>query len=207
MPETIDQKNRPRGRPFKSNAERDVMKKRITQTAQRMFQEEGYAKVSMRRIAKEVGCSPMTLYKYYDGKIAVLQTLWAFVFYEVFNQLNRKLEGVLHPKERLRIVCLNYVGYWIEHQEHYRLVFMTEGVTQPEVSMFVGVPEIESCLGLLNDAVTAANAIQSSDPIMKIKVDLLISTLHGIAHNIITISGYPWSDAEEMIDHFVENIV
>lgn len=206
MTTAIDHDIRPRGRPVKSDDERDAMKKRITETARQMFQEEGYAKVSMRRLAKQVGCSPMTLYKYYDGKIAILQTLWGFVFDDIYERLNGQSRNVSEPKERLRTLCRAYVGYWIEHQDHYRLVFMTEGITQPEVSMFIGTPEIAACIGLLAEAVTGCAKAVGSDHANKIKIDLLISSLHGISLNIITISGYPWSDAEQMIDHLVASI-
>ena len=207
MSKAVDDDNRPRGRPFKSFREREAMKKRIAETAKNMFQTEGYAKVSMRRLAKEVGCSPMTLYQYYDGKIAVLQTLWAFVFADIFDQLNEQLEHVSDPKDRLRVISTIYVRYWIAHEDHYRLVFMTEGVTQPDVTTFIGTPEIEACVSILAATAMAAMAAPSSDHMVKVKVDLLISTLHGIALNAITISGYPWSNVEEMVALFVEEIV
>jgi len=202
-----DDQPRPRGRPFKSKEQRDEIKIHIAKTAQSLFQKEGYATVSMRRLAKEAGCSPMTLYKYYDGKIAVLQTLWQVVFKDVFEQLHKALISVSHPKERIRTLCHDYVRYWIDHPEHYRLVFMAEGVTQPEVSMFINQSEITSGFEVFAEALGNAMEQPCTEMMMKVKIDLLLSMMHGIVHNRITMSGYSWSKPEVMIDHMIHNIV
>lgn len=204
MEEEMDVKRR--GRPHKSDAERQAMMKHVAQTAQQMFQSEGYAAVSMRRLAKEVGCSPMTLYKYYDGKIAILHTLWAVVFRELFDELKARLENDPLPLNRLRIACRYYVHYWLDHPDHYRLVFMADGVTQPEVSAFIDSPEIVEGFAILANCVAAVVGRSTDDRDAKIKIDLVMGALHGIAHNKITISGYSWSEADLLVDSLIKSI-
>ena len=193
--------------PEKTADEREEMKQRIAETAHKLFQDEGYATVSMRRLAKEVGCSPMTLYKYYDGKIAVLQTLWAVVFRDLFEEMRHRLKKEQNTRQKASAACLYYVNYWLDHPEHYRLVFMAEGVTQPEVSMFVDNPEIAGGFGTLTQIIAKAAGGSINDPGIKAKIDLVVSALHGIAHNKITISGYPWADAEVMIDNLINYLI
>jgi len=62
-----------RGRPAITTEQREEMRARIAGEAKRLFQTEGYSQVSMRRISKEIGCAPMTLYKYYEAKIDILR--------------------------------------------------------------------------------------------------------------------------------------
>jgi len=199
--------SRPRGRPFKGDDEREVMKNHIAETAKNLFQDEGYARVSIRRLAKESGCSPMTLYKYYDGKIAILQTLWAVVFDALFATMRKQLADERDPVKRLQMSCRLYVGYWLKHPEHYRLVFMAEGITQPEVSMFVESPSIGAGFTLFAEIITAALDGTDDEAAIKVTIDLVLASLQGIAHSKITIGGYPWSQADEMIDHLIENII
>ncbi|WP_108788639.1 TetR family transcriptional regulator [Erythrobacter sp. Alg231-14] len=194
---------RPRGRPAKTADEIGKTRDLIAETAKRLFQQEGYANISIRRLAKEVGCSPMTLYKHFDSKIAILQTLWAVVFRELFLGLDARLERVADPKERLQTLCKHYVGFWLSHPEHYRLVFMAEGVTQPEVSLFVGNSEIIAGFDRIAHTIAEAASLRDAN-VVKLKSDLLMGAMHGIAHNAITISGYPWSDADAMIDHLLD---
>jgi AcrR family transcriptional regulator len=205
MTEPMSSYRRPRGRPSKTPDQTEEMRQLIAKTAERLFQKEGYANVSIRRLASEVGCSPMTLYKYYDSKLAILQTLWAVVFREVFGEIRESLVSVTDPNERLRIICTLYVGYWLANPEHYRLVFMADGVTQSDVSLFVDNPEIVADFELFSRAIaeTDGDIAQSA---IKLHTDLVLAALHGIAHNQITISANPWSDANETINLLLERL-
>jgi AcrR family transcriptional regulator len=187
------------GRPGISDDKKQQMRKKIAASAQRLFQTEGYGHVSMRRIAKDVGCSPMTLYKYYDARIDILRTLWADVFRQVFNQLDVLDVKDFAPREKLSLLATTYVEYWLNHTEHYRLVFMADGVTQPEVSIFIDTPEIVARYQVFANAIMAGQIDLSPDT-LKLKLDGLICILHGIAHNLITISGYDWSAASDLVE-------
>ena len=130
-----------RGRPPLSEAERADVRQRIAEAARDLFQREGYARVSIRKIAKAVGYTPMAIYRYYASKLEILQTLWGGVFAAAFAEVDA-VAPQPNPTAQLVAIATAYVRYWIEHPEHYRLVFMAEGVTQPDVSVFLDDPEI-----------------------------------------------------------------
>ncbi len=197
---------RARGRPARTPDQNEETRQLIAKTAERLFQDEGYANVSIRRLAKQVGCSPMTLYKYYDSKLAILQTLWTVVFRKLFGEIRARLEAITDPKEKLQTACKIYVGYWLANPEHYRLVFMADGVTQSDVSLFVGNPEIVADFQLFAQAVAQTDAHLTGDQ-LQLKTDLIIGALHGIAHNKVTISAYPWSDPNKMIDLLLKKLL
>jgi AcrR family transcriptional regulator len=54
---------------------RDPTKLRIFQAARALFDQEGAGGLSMRRIAKEIGLTPMAIYKHYADKDALLNAL------------------------------------------------------------------------------------------------------------------------------------
>ncbi|MFM9884477.1 MAG: TetR/AcrR family transcriptional regulator, partial [Burkholderiales bacterium] len=70
---------KPLGRPPLSSDQVEVARKRIADAARRLFRDEGFEAVSMRRLATEAGCTPMSLYTYFDGKIDVLRSVWGDV--------------------------------------------------------------------------------------------------------------------------------
>lgn len=187
------------GRPVISEDKKQRMRAEIAASAQHLFQTEGYSQVSMRRIASDIGCSPMTLYKYYDAKIDILRTLWADVFGRVFDRLDTLETAGAAPRERLTRLANSYVDYWLNHTEHYRLVFMADGVTQPDVSIFIDNPEIIARYQIFASAIIDVTGELPAD-VLKLKLDGLICILHGITHNLITISGYDWSAAQELVD-------
>ena len=80
-------KKRQTGRPKRSAASVAQTRKQIAAVALRLFHQEGSASVSMRRLAQEAGCSPMTIYAHFDGKIDILQYLWADVLDDLFGRI------------------------------------------------------------------------------------------------------------------------
>jgi len=204
MPEISPNKSIQRGRPEMSSVKREEMRLRISEAAKILFHEEGYAKVSMRRIAKEIGCTPMTLYGYFTGKIDILRTLWGDVFNILFGSLNN-IPNVGDPQIYLESLCAAYVEYWTNNPEHYRLVFMAEGVTQPDVSLFLENPDIIIHYSIFVEAIQHLGGERYTDG-TKLKLDFLMSVMHGIAHNRITISGYEWSSYEGQIQLAIRGI-
>ncbi|MEP3894509.1 MAG: TetR/AcrR family transcriptional regulator [Litorimonas sp.] len=202
MPKEPTKTPRKRGRPEMTASQKARMKKNISKTAQALFQDEGYAKVSMRKIAKEIGCTPMSLYRYYDSKIDILRSLWSDVLADLFSALET-LPSSENAHHRLRNLGVGYVTYWIDKPEHYRLVFMAEGVTQPHVSLFVDNPDIIAKYDIFLDAILSLDGDGIPSEATKHKLDFFLSTLHGIAQNHITISGYPWSAPEKQIEYAV----
>lgn len=205
MPKPLASKTPKRGRPEKSFAQRQEMKLSISEAAKMLFQQEGYSEVSMRRIANEIGCTPMTLYGYYDGKIDILRTLWGDVFKDLFNRLgtiNDKTDSHVY----LQKLCAAYVNYWINNPDYYRLVFMAEGVTQPDVSVFLDDSDIVTQYDLFLIALQNLEKGESKGS-PKAKLDFVISAMHGIAHNKITLSGYEWSSPENQIHYILKGIL
>lgn len=205
MPKSLEPKPAGRGRPEMPPAQREQMKLRISEIAKALFQEQGYAKVSLRRIAKEIGCTPMTIYGYYPSKFDILRTLWGDVFKALFDHLE-SLPHDDNPQMRLQTLCAAYVNFWIKNPDYYRLVFMAEGVTQPDVSLFLDNPDIVTQYTLFLEAIQDLEP-QGDGVDTKPKLDFLISAMHGIAHNKITLSGYQWASCEAQIGYAIKGIL
>jgi AcrR family transcriptional regulator len=199
---------RTRGRPAYTEADLAERRTRIAQAARRLFREEGYAAVSMRRLAQEVGVTPMTLYKYFPAKIDILRAIWGQVFTDLFDRVDRAVEEAgAGPRAKLLAAAGAYLAYWLERPEHYRLVFMAEGVTQPDVSVFVGDEVVLARFAVLQETLAEALGPDASEAERAQSFDLLMATLHGIAHNRITISAYPWADPQTLLSRAVDGLL
>jgi AcrR family transcriptional regulator len=190
---------RTRGRPARSSEQIADMRGHISACALRLFQDEGYAAISMRRLAQEAGCTAMTLYKYFDNKIDILRTLWADVFDELFDELERTADQENEPVARLNAIATGYVSYWLEHREHYFMVFMSGGVSQSDVVGFVSDAALLARFDMLRTNLDFALGGDTNAEELRLKSELLLCMLNGIAHNLITINGYPWSDPEKLV--------
>ncbi len=196
-----------RGRPAISDETRREMRKKIASSTRRLFEEHGYRQISMRRISQEVGCSAMTLYKYYDAKIDILHTLWSDVFKAVFDQLDALTLDDKSPREQLSSLTAAYVGYWLDNSEHYRLVFMTEGVKQPEVNVFLEDRHVMLQQNMFATAIAEASAKALSETELRQKLGAVICFANGIAHNLITISGQDWPSKDYLVESAINGVL
>lgn len=199
MAATKSPATRSRGRPALSSDELAGMRRHIADCALRLFQEHGYTAVSMRRLAREADCTVMTLYRYFDRKIDILRQIWAEVFTELFDQLDQIAAREQDPAERLEAIALGYVNFWLEQREHYFLVFMSSGVSQPDVSIFVDDDKVVERFSVIQDSLAEALSPDASAAEIGLKTQLLLCALNGIAHNLITISAYPWAEPEALV--------
>ncbi|MEM7741861.1 MAG: TetR/AcrR family transcriptional regulator [Pseudomonadota bacterium] len=197
----------PRGRPVLSDAELAEMRRRITDCAQRLFEEEGYHAVSMRRLAKEVGCTVMTLYRYFDRKIDILRELWAHVFVQLFDHLDQIAQQTDDPVERLHAISAGYLQYWLDNRETYFLVFMSSDVTQSDVSIFVDHEDIVQRFALFQISVIEALGASAEETDTTLKAQLLLCALNGIAHNLVTISAYSWLSPHDLVQSAVSGVL
>lgn len=191
------------GRPPRSETDIVEFRSRIAKQALAIYRAEGFGAVSMRRLAKEVGCAPMTIYAHFDGKPDILRYLWADVLTDMSDEIQEKLRPVAAPAERLQLAAQTFVSYWIDHPDHFRLVFMSTDVTRSEVSTFIIDDETLAHFRIFSDLV---RVVLQDDSTVKGSTDTLISGMIGIALCLNTIRDYPWSDSTLMTDRLLKSI-
>jgi AcrR family transcriptional regulator len=188
------------GRPPRSDDEIADFRSKIAKRALELYREEGFGAVSMRRLAKDVGCAPMTIYAHFDGKMDILRQLWADVLAEMAGEIHASLKSVAAPEDRLRTAALGFVSYWTEHPDHFRLVFMSNDVTRSDVEAFVQDDRTKAHFEMFADLLTNVSPRQGE---AKVRADALISGLIGIALCLNTIRDHKWPPASKMIHHLL----
>jgi AcrR family transcriptional regulator len=103
---------------------------RLCQTAERRFAEHGPDSVTMRQLAADLGCSPMTPYRYFKDKDEILGAVRAAAFDRFADALEQAFqEGRdLDPAARSFAVGKAYVHFALAEPHAYRLMF---DLTQP----------------------------------------------------------------------------
>jgi AcrR family transcriptional regulator len=94
----------------------------ICEAATRLFAEHGYGGVTLRGISSEVGCSPMTPYRYFADKDAIFTAVRAAAF-ERFAEALRGTPHDIDPEERLAALGKAYVQFALEEPHAYRVMF------------------------------------------------------------------------------------
>lgn len=190
------------GRKPRSLEQVEEVRANIIKHALQLFKTEGYSAISMRRLAKEVGCAPMTIYAHFDGKINILQHLWAVVLDAVFDDIRSKLDHITAPNERLKIASQTFVDYWINNPDHFSLVFMSSDISRPDVDSFIKeqstLAHFKYFSGLVMTVLNQKHNPTASQ--IKIQSDMLIGSLIGMAFCHNTIADYPWANVSHLLD-------
>ncbi|WP_046246634.1 TetR/AcrR family transcriptional regulator [Hymenobacter terrenus] len=116
---------------IRERKEREKTERRqaILMAAQRLFNEQGFEKVSMRNIAETIEYSPATIYLYFKNKNELLFALQS----QAFGQLARSFESVFaieHPAKQLEAVGHKYLEFAFQHPELFELMFVMNGPMQ-----------------------------------------------------------------------------
>jgi AcrR family transcriptional regulator len=105
--------------------EREEMRERILQGAQKVFLANGYEKTSIRTIADAIEYSPATIYLYYKDKNALLFALHEQAFLKMMGEF-AVLSTIADPFDRLIEMGNLYINYAIKNPELYDLMFIME---------------------------------------------------------------------------------
>lgn len=191
------------GRPPRSETDILEFRKKVSQHAMALYRDEGFEAVSMRRLSKAVGCAPTTLYAHFQGKTEILMLLWADVLAEMTQYVQENLKRTTEPTERLKAAALAFVVYWIDHPNHFRLVFMSNGVGRSDVDSFIETGDVQGSFQMFADLVGDLNPKLSD---VKFRTDALVAGMIGVALCSITIRNYPWPTISMMTGQLIAGI-
>lgn len=159
-------------------AERDAFRERAVSAATKLFAERGYAGVTLRSLAKSLGVSAMTPYRYFANK----EELFAMVRTEAlrrFADVQRDaVSGIEDPEEALQTLGRVYVRFALDEPDAYHTIFDS---LQAQAGRY---PELESeqarAFSYLHAAVTAAVEAEliQGEPLRR--AHMLWAQVHGL---------------------------
>jgi AcrR family transcriptional regulator len=185
--------------------EKEEVRRKILDAARRLFQSEGYDKVTMRRIAEAIEYSPTTIYLHFEDKDDLVEALCREDFGRLLEAFSL-LPPAADPLDTIRQLGRAYVGFAVRNPNQFQFMFMTchhkdhaPGPDDPGVQSF----------GALLDAVKRACAsgrFRTVDPLTAAQV--LWMSVHGLATALITLPPANWPHgpaAEDLVEQVIEN--
>ena len=162
-----------------SRAQVEAFRARLCAVAQKRFARQGLEGVSMRQLADELGCSPMTPYRYFRNKEEILVAVRAAAFdrfAKALEEAARQTRGDLRAGGQA--VGEAYVRFALEDPEAYRLMF---DMAQPHPDRYPELVRASSRARHLMSAALEAlvkAGIFSGDP--QLMGHVFWATLHGL---------------------------
>ncbi|EEA03946.1 transcriptional regulator, TetR family, partial [Burkholderia sp. H160] len=197
----------------RKNRQKQALRERILDAARRIVVREGFAALSMRKIADAIEYSPATLYLHFESRDDIARALCA----EGYAQLLATfvpLTQIADPADRLKAIGRAYVAFGVEHPETYRLIFMEDpsytGAAlggAAGVANAAGEPDEDPGTAALHimidalDELRAAGRLSASVASMEPAVwaEALWASLHGIVALNLTCPVFPSAPLDALV--------
>lgn len=198
-------------------------RKHLLQTAETLFDREGFAGLSVRRLADEAGYSPTALYKHFNSKDDLVLFLKDAFFSRVIETMERREREGDTALAKLEISLRIYISEALKKPRLYAAAFADESGVGPHS----GTPVLPSLaptdtpkLALEADseralsfghflervtAVVGADRPFPDDPMTT--AQSLWASLHGLVHLLAVVPQFPWVDQETLIDVHVARLL
>lgn len=124
------------GRAALSEQEIRSFRDRLVEVATSLFVRDGYAGVTLRAIAREMGCSPMTPYRYFRDRDEIFAAVRVAAYQEFADAQQAAIQPGQTPLERLAALGRAYIEFALRRPDAYRLQF---SLSQPSAD---GYPEL-----------------------------------------------------------------
>jgi len=105
------------------------IKKMILDASMKLFVEEGFESVTIRKIADLIEYSPTTIYLYFKDKNEIFYQLHELGFQKM-GQMNSSLDTIKNPLTRLYKMGENYIEFGLTHPEFYDIMFISRAPMQ-----------------------------------------------------------------------------
>jgi len=110
------------------------IKKMILEASMKLFVEEGFENLTIRKIADIIQYSPTTIYLYFKDKNEIFYSLHELGFQKM-GEINRNLIDIKNPLTRLYKMGENYIEFGLDNQEFYDIMFISRAPMQVLESM------------------------------------------------------------------------
>ena len=91
--------------------------------ARHLLVADGYDALSMRKIARGVGCSATSIYLHFESKDALTHALIDEGMRALYDELVEAAEAHPAPPARLEALCRAYVRFGLANPEYYQVMF------------------------------------------------------------------------------------
>ena len=174
--------------------------------ARELFVAEGYASVSMRKIADKIGYSPTTIYLYFRDKSDLLHQICEQTFAHLAQNIKSIQRLSDNPLEKLRSGLREYVHFGLKHPSQYEIVFITPlpNKAESEFDESNGRVAFDTMRGVIAECV-AANLLRTND--VELVSQTLWAGIHGVTSILIKHEHFPFVERNQLIDSVIDTLI
>ncbi len=181
---------------------REEIRSEILDAAREIFVRDGFEGLSMRTLARSVGCSPAAIYLHFPSKEELFEVLVEESFAHLYNALAILLkERGKDPARQLKRGLRLYVEWGLKHPSEYQIAFVVRNPTKKPYrthrAFDLARALVKLCLG---NSKTDGNELE-------LRTQALWAATHGITSLLTQRPSFPWVSKQRLIDHVIDTAV
>ena len=194
----------PQKRPRAARGQGAAVREEILVAASALLAETGSVdRISLRSVAREVGVTPMALYRYYDDLASIVVAVKLRHYAELADALHSAVAcAETVGRAPLYALAGAYSHFGIERPGAYQVLFSTplEDPPLPEDVDIIG----RRALDVFLDTVASYLTVSRDDPLTWSKTLQLWTAIHGITHLRVMRASIVWPDLDEQMESTVD---
>ena len=160
------------------------IKKMILDASMKLFVEEGFDSVTIRKIANLIEYSPTTIYLYFKDKNEIFYQLHELGFQKM-GEMNSSVAAIKNPLTRLYKMGENYIEFGLTHPEFYDIMFISRAPMQVLEAM-------ENCdwksgEAALHALMATVDECMQKKFIRKQNVQVVTMAIWGMVHGLVSL--------------------
>ncbi len=196
-------------------AEQARTRARILQVAREVYDTDGYAAVTMRRIARRTGYSPAALYRYFNNHLELVRGIWQDAVDRMRDDAEVAFAAHEDPLDRVVAVLSSYANFAMTEPAAFRSTFLQTHVPGEDANLFQRegpLPNLDPREGtsyrLIREAIVQAIAAGRMIPMdADIAAQTLWATIHGVVALPFNFRKFPLAKDRERLEAVLKMIV
>lgn len=190
------------------NVEKAEMKRKIMEAAIDIIEQEGYEKLSIRKIAAKIEYSPTTIYLYYADKAEIItdmsNELYSKVFNDVVTFINKNT--VLTLEQQIQEIMCVFIKALCSEPEMVKAI-MFSGMNVIFANESSNCTPTNTGISMLDDLISNGISQKVFRPDIQNSSWMIISALLGFVMSVITNKLYRQNNFNQFIDDFVKILI
>ncbi len=190
-----------------SEKEEKSLRRAILDTARQLLTTVGYARLSMRNIANEIGYSATSIYLYFESKDDLVHALIDEGVDLLHERLTQADASASTPEARLEAMCRAYVAFGIERPEYYEIMYVLhpEYIKRyPTEKYRKARRNLEIMARAIQDGIDS-DVFRDAEPMLA--ANLVWSQLHGVVTLLSSERVDKRIDPDQLIDAACQHVV
>ena len=184
----------------------------ILTTAREVVLREGFAGLSLRKLADAIGYAPGTIYLYFKDRDELTREICVRGFAELSEEM-RSAADIADPEKRLVALLHAYADFAVKNPETYRLSFMED--PKFAVEMFRSAPlEAEEGAGKQAFAavVKAVRELKKSGRVVRkedanLLAEMFWTGVHGVVSLKLIYPAFPTTSTKTLVDTMIRTLL